>query len=67
MAETAARNREGCALRGGTIPCTFPRAEPIRWNPPTALPPAEETRVARTRKTRKGFVLLRTILFLCTP
>ena len=31
----------------------------MMWNPPIALPPAEQTIAARTRKTRKFFVLLR--------
>jgi hypothetical protein len=31
----------------------------MMWNPPMALSPEEQKRVARTRKTRKFFVLLR--------
>jgi hypothetical protein len=35
--------------------------ESIMWNPPIALTPEEQKIAARTQKTRKFFVFLRTI------
>jgi hypothetical protein len=35
--------------------------ESSMWNPPIALPPEEQKIAARTQKTRKFFVFLRTI------
>jgi len=40
-------------------PLPYHLEESMMWNPPIALPPAEQTIAARTRKTRKFFVLLR--------
>src|SRR6266852_4194318 len=45
----------------GGAPCTFHREESIMWNPPIALTPEEQKIAARTQKTRKFFVFLRTI------